>query len=202
MEDKKFSNGKQWVIDTNYNDYRDFLDFLIPNPTWEYSEETAAYHSCQYPLWINRDLSSSYQHKDFTNFKFDSNYEKILEKSYNWAQYKLIEHKIFKKIIPVISWYVEYQKGGWMALHNHDPEVVTQVLYIDPTDHLNETSGAKDYVKGAMYAIFPSDKNLTYLPFTSYPGRSIIMSGDIFHGVYPVESERKRTIVIDYKYYE
>lgn len=202
MIDKKFSNGKQWLIDTRYEGYLDFLDFLIPNTNWEYAAETAAYNAYQYPLWVNRELSSSYQHKDFSNFLFDSKYETVLEKAHQWVQNKLVEHRIFKKITPVISWYVEYQKGGWMALHNHDPKVVTQVLYVDHADHLNDNSETKDYVKGAMYAIFPSDKNLTYLPFTNYPGRSIIMSGDIFHGVYPVESERKRTIVIDYKYYE
>lgn len=202
MADKKFSNGRQWVIDTQYHDYKEFIEFLIPNDQLEYASETAAYNAKQYPLWVNRDISTSYQHKDFSNCTLNQKYETVLEKAHYWTQNKLLEHKIFKKIIPIISWYVEYEKGNWMALHNHDPNVVTQVLYVDPADHLNENSEAKDYVKGAMYAVFPSDKNLTYLPFTNYPGRSIIMSGDIFHGVYPVESERKRTIVIDYKYYE
>jgi len=199
MNDKKFTNGKQWVIDTYYDGYNEFIKFLVPDTNWEYASETAAYNAKQYPLWVNKDLSSSYQHKDFSNFNFDEKYETLLERVSAWAQDKLIEHKIYKKIIPVISWYVDYTKGSWMALHNHDSNVVTQVLYVDGVDDINDT---KDYVKGAMYAIFPNDKNLTYLPFTNYPGRSIIMSGDIFHGVYPVESERKRTIVIDYKYYE
>jgi hypothetical protein len=48
-----------------------------------------------------------------------------------------------------------------------------------------------------MFAILTEGEPI-YKSFMSWPGRCVLMRGDIFHGVYPVKSVPRRTIIIDY----
>ena len=50
---------------------------------------------------------------------------------------------------------------------------------------------------GSMFAILTEGESI-YKSFMSWPGRCVLMRGDIFHGVYPVKSVPRRTIIIDY----
>ena len=194
---QKYTSGKQWVIDTEYSDYKELNQFLIPNPDQEYSYGTSAYFSKQYPLWCDAELAEEYYpHKRFENFIPHQAWEKEFKKITSWTQAKLIEHKIMKNITPVISWWMDYEPGGWQAMHKHNANCITQIIYMDDP-LINENTDAKDYCHGAMYAFLTDDKPL-YLPLVGFKGRCVLMTGDIFHGVYPVKTTPRRAIIVDY----
>lgn len=194
---RKYTSGKQWVIDTEYPDYASLNKFLIPDPTQEYSYGTSAYFSKQYPLWCDNELAEKYYpHKRFENFEPNPNWNKDFENITAWTQAKLIEHGIIKHITPVISWWMDYEPGGWQAMHTHNANCITQIIYMDDP-LIDENTDAKDYCYGAMYAFLTDDTPL-YLPLVGFKGRCVLMTGSIYHGVYPVKTTPRRSIIIDY----
>jgi hypothetical protein len=192
--------GKQWILDSYYQDYTELLPFLENNNSLEYSESTVSFGGRQYPLWCDQELAEVFKHKQFKNFEPDIKWNFVFEKIINWTQSLMIENKFFHKLYPVVSWYMDYNEGGWQPIHQHDANCITQVIYIDPITHINENSAEKEYGYGSMYAVLHGDNQMKYLPFVSYPGRCILMTGDVFHGVYPVKSTPRRTVIIDYMY--
>jgi hypothetical protein len=50
-----------------------------------------------------------------------------------------------------------------------------------------------------MYAFLTKGDKPLYKSFSSWAGRCIILRGDIFHGVYPIKTLPRRTIIMDYK---
>jgi hypothetical protein len=199
--EKKYSVGDQWIIDSEYTEYKNLKKFLVGNNEQEYSYGTSAFHSKQYPLWHDRDLVKKYyDHKDFGDLVSPQGWDQEFDNLIKWSQNKLLEFKIFKKLVPVISWFIEYEVGGWQAMHKHNSNCITQIIYLDPVSHITEDSPAREYAYGSMYAILTNGDETKYMPFVGFPGRSILMTGDIFHGVYPVKSTPRRTIVVDYLY--
>jgi hypothetical protein len=116
-----------------------------------------------------------------------------------WTIEKLKEHGVEDEIVPIISWFIDYQENGWQSMHTHDDNnCITQIIYMDDTPHLTTTSIPKESGYGAMYAVLAREKKPIYKSFISRPGRCIMMTGNIFHGVYPVKSVPRRSIVVDY----
>lgn len=194
---QKYTSGKQWIIDTEYSDYQSLNKFLVPDSTQEYSYGTSAYFAKQYPLWCDNKLAEKYYpYKRFENFISRGAWDKELEKIRDWTQAKLIEHGVMKHITPVISWWMDYEPGGWQAMHMHNANCITQIIYMDDP-LIDENTDAKDYCPGAMYALLTGDKS-TYLPLVGFKGRCVLMTGNIYHGVYPVKTTPRRTIIVDY----
>ena len=194
---QKYTSGKQWIIDTEYSDYQSLNKFLIPDPKQEYSYGTSAYFARQYPLWCDNELAEKYYpHKRFEDFTSLKSWNAELEKITAWAQKKLIEHGVMKHITPVISWWMDYDPGGWQAMHTHNPNCITQIIYMDDP-LIDESTDAKEYCHGAMYAFLTDDKQM-YLPLVGFKGRCVLMTGNIYHGVYPVKTTPRRTIIVDY----
>jgi len=197
--EKKFTSGNQWIIDSEYPNYKNLYKFLLPSNEQEYSSETSAHFAKQYPLWRDPNLSDEYySHKKFNNDNSSIPWQQELDNITKWTQAKLIEHHIIKQITPVISWWMDYEPGGWQAMHTHSVNCITQVIYMDEPN-INESTAAKDYTPGSMYALMTDGKPV-YIPFVGFPGRSILMTGDVFHGVYPVKTTPRRSIIIDYIY--
>jgi hypothetical protein len=194
---QKYTSGKQWLIDTKYLDYQSLNKFLVPDPTQEYSYGTSAYFTKQYPLWCDSELAEKhYPHKRFENFVPHSQWNTEFEKITLWTQAKLIEHGVMKQITPVISWWVDYEPGGWQAVHTHNSNSITQIIYMDDPLMTNDTD-AKDYCHGAMYSLLTDEKTI-YLPLVGFKGRCVLMTGNVHHGVYPVKTTPRRAIIIDY----
>jgi hypothetical protein len=200
MINNHYKLGKQWIIDCVYNDYQEFLPFLINDNSVEYSSNTVSFGGRQYPLWCDPDLAKVFKHTQFKDFVSDKKWNTVFEKITNWTQSLLLQQRFYHKLHPVVSWYMDYDQGGWQPLHQHDPNCITQVIYIDPITHVDQNSQAKEYGHGAMYTMLHGEDQLKYIPFVSYPGRCLIMTGDVFHGVYPVKSTPRRTVIIDYMY--
>lgn len=201
IREQKYVCGKQWILDTTLPTYQDFFPFLHNNPISEYSNETVSFGGKQYPLWCDSGIIQNYQHhKDFIGYNPQPGYEDLLAKTLAWTQAKLLQYRFFHKLTPVISWYMDYEVGGWQGLHTHSTNTVTQVIYLDPVTHLGPESTPKESGYGSMYALMASNDKTKYIPFVGFPGRCVMMSGDIYHGVYPVKSTPRRTIIIDYMY--
>lgn len=201
MKEIKYVCGNQWILDTEYPDYQDFFKFLHGNQISEYSRETTSFGGRQYPLWCNREIVSNYNHhKDYLDYQPQQGYEELLQRMVAWTQAKMLQYRFFHTLHPVISWYMDYDEGGWQGLHTHSTNTITQVIYLDATTHINEESLPKESGYGSMYALMASKDKTKYIPFVGYPGRCVLMSGDIYHGVYPVKSTPRRTVIIDYMY--
>jgi len=69
---------------------------------------------------------------------------------------------------------------------------------MDDTPHITEETAPKEAGYGAMYAVLGSEEKPIYRSFVSRPGRCILMTGNILHGVYPVKSVPRRSIIVDY----
>lgn len=200
MTDTKHVCGNQWVIDTHYPDYEEIIPLLNFDKKFEYSHETTAFGSEQYPVWTDPELNSNYRFKIHDDYKPTQELVDQIYKIASWAQEKVLEHKFFHTLRPAISWYVTYSEGGWQGMHTHDNNCITQIIYLDPINHMTTEDLPKEAGWGAMFALMASQDRQKYVTFNSIPGRCIIMPGTIYHGVYPVKSQPRRTLVIDYFY--
>jgi hypothetical protein len=86
--EKKYVCGNQWLIDTEYPDYKDFLPFLNIEDKYEYSRETTAFGARQFPLWTDQDLAMVYKSKEHRDFTPLDGWDKVLEKTVAWTQDK------------------------------------------------------------------------------------------------------------------
>jgi hypothetical protein len=198
--EKKYVCGSQWLLDTTYPDYTDFLPFLEGNEQFEYSRETTAFGAKQYPLWTDSSLSSVYRIKEHAGFVSAKGWDPVFEKIVAWTQAKLLHNRFLHKLYPAISWYMDYEQDGWQGMHTHDSNSITQIIYFDSPTHIEPESPAKVAGYGAFYAMMCSQNKHKYITVNGFPGRCIIMPGNIYHGVYPVKSTPRRTLVIDYVY--
>lgn len=197
MTDTKLASGTQWIIDTTYPDYAEFFPVLEVDQSTEYSYETVAFGAHQYPIWQHENMSHLFKHKQFNNLTPHPAWDLAAGNLMVWTLEKLKEHGFEHKVIPVISWYIDYQKDGWQSMHTHDNNCITQIIYMDDTPHIKEDSAPKESGYGAMYVAMGGDKPV-YKSFVSRPGRCILMTGDVLHGVYPVKSVPRRSIIVDY----
>ena len=87
------------------------------------------------------------------------------------------------------AWCIDYQDGGYQTMHRHSVGGlggVGAVVSLDDQPEENKT--------GRLYTINNND----YADFRPQKGRAIIITGGIWHGVYPSKNPR-RTFVVDYK---
>lgn len=199
MADNKLTAGTQWIIDTVYPKYHEFFPLLEMHDTKdEYSSETVAFGAKQYPIWAHENLAQLVKHKQYQNFTAHTAWDEAAGNLLVWTEEKLKEHEITHKVCPIISWLIDYDLHGWQSMHTHDPKCISQIIYMDDTPHITIDSPAKEAGYGAMYAVIADTNKAIYKSFVSRPGRTLLMTGDIFHGVYPVKSVPRRSIIIDY----
>jgi len=204
---RKHESGDQWIIDTQYSRYKEFFPFLDRSEKENYGQNTVAQNANQYPLWHDPEQSVMLSSPKKYGEQFEEHplWHTVAEGAFAWTRRKLKENAIDVEIRPVISWYMDYKEGGWQPLHTHSKNCITQVIYMDAQTHCistNEINVAeidqKEAQWGSMYAMMTSGESPKYLSFMNWPGRCILMRGDVFHGVYPVKSVPRRSIIIDY----
>ena len=91
------------------------------------------------------------------------------------------------------SWSIQYDKGGWQAMHNHAMpyKIVSCVLHFD-------TNNSDDTSAGAFYAVMPEVDGTNHLHvFPYWAGKLLVLEGNIYHGAYPTAEERD-IMVFDY----
>jgi len=201
---KKYQAGDQWLIDTQYTRYKEFLPFLDRDPSEDYGKNTVAQGASQFPLWHDPEQSVLLSDPKKYGGAFEPHplWNTVADSALDWTKKKLLENEIHCEIKPVISWYMDYKEGSWQAVHTHSKNCITQIIYIDDQPHcidnMTHEIDLKEAQWGSMFAIMADGPEPIYKSFMSWPGRCVLMRGDIFHGVYPVKSVPRRTIIIDY----
>lgn len=197
---KKYQTGDQWLIDTEYTEYQDLLPLVESNPNTEYSNETVAFNARQYPLWSDPVVAQTVKHKQYRdNYVQHPAWEEATRGIFEWTKRRLKRNKIDLNFVPTISWSMEYGAGGWQSMHTHDSDCITQIFYLDGEINQDPNISAKENAWGSMYAFLTKGDKPIYKSFSSWAGRCIILRGDIFHGVYPIKTLPRRTIIMDYK---
>ena len=188
--------GDQFLIETYYHPYKDFKPFLQRNLANDYSHETSSVSSRQYPLWQDPEPALKIKHRTYKPHEIETSTEfiKAFNKLTTWTAKKLKDNYRDVEIVPAISWIMEYEHGGWQSIHSHGLNVITQVLHMDGA-HLPEIDGS---VNGATYVFMTDGNPPFYKPIMPSAGKCLIMPGNVFHGVYPVDTLPRRCVVVDY----
>jgi hypothetical protein len=120
----------------------------------------------------------------------------------NMVQRQLIHHgkmpDNWKKIHAYSAWMVTGEKGSYHTLHDHGPNNISSVLYLNVPDKPNDP-------EGQIYFVFHSDSYSSLsIPRTRtmhfVPGRGslVIFPSWIPHGVYPQGDGLRRTLNVDF----
>jgi hypothetical protein len=115
-----------------------------------------------------------------------------------WVMTMVRRNGIPVKSLKVIkTWCVDYNDGGYQIMHSHGNGCISMVMAMDDTVGVGERV-SKD--NGMLYSLMPNpDTTQEYNQFAPYPGRTVIMDGRVWHGVYPCKAPR-RTWVVDFEY--
>lgn len=158
-----------FVIDTDCEFYKDFEELFVKKGT-NVSDVKLTYLGHQFDV-IGSSLIDWKKLKD-------------------WVLTK-VKHKDIQNMEIMRAWCIDYHDGGYQALHKHGYSGISVVISLN--DQPN-----KDKI-GTLYTLTPDDQSkMIYSEFKPHKGRTIIMTGGVWHGVYPSKNPR-RTFVIDYK---
>jgi hypothetical protein len=195
-----------WIIDTSCPFYEDFLP-LFKHGMHKNSSNT----SMTFNGWRQENSArwSPERHKgtfipggwtamtqqtppmDQTSFD-NINWKRLMD----WVNKQLNVYKVIKiKSISINACIcLEYNDGGWTALHHHGKASLSLTMSMDyqpPVDEPSESAGV-------LYALLPApDGTLTQKQFRPYPGRTVFMPGSVWHGVHPAKAPR-RTFVVEF----
>ncbi len=193
-----YTCGNQFILDTYYQDYESLKPFMIKGTDKDYSLETSAFNSFQFPMWQDPILSERINHRTYEAADLDNSPEwsDTIFKIAKWTKKKLYENCIYYNIEPAVSWMMDYKEGGWQSVHSHGRKSITQVIYTEAVTEDN--SDGKGSLHGAFYAFMTDGNPPCYKALLPTPGKCIIAKGDVFHGVYPVRATPRKCLVIDY----
>jgi hypothetical protein len=131
--------------------------------------------------------------------KFDNlNWDQLV----NWVMKQIKRNKIPVKNIKVSKcWCVDYNDGGYQAIHNHGPGCISMVMAMDSQPSTGDNTQSAD--NGMLYTLMPNpDGTQLMTQFGPYPGRTVILDGRVWHGVYPAKAPRRTFVVdFDFEYY-
>ena len=185
---------ENFLLDSYYPKYREFLPFIENPQGADYSWETTAFGAEQVPIWQTTELGRL-PHKTYADVINDRQFVQMLNELADVTEKDLSSVGVNVKIKPQTSWLVSYNKGGWQSLHGHGRDTINQCLYFDPNPSMEEGIDRKDQVYGSFYCLV--GKEMRTIP--PMPGRLVTMKGSTLHGVYPVLHTPRRCLVIDYK---
>ena len=153
---------------------------------WTIDTECAFYSDFE-PLFLDKGVDVSDTKTTYLGHQFDVIGSKIVDwkKLKEWTLEK-VRTKGIKDIEVLKAWCIDYEDGGYQTLHRHGERGLSVVISLD--DQPNENKA------GTLYTV----KHDTYTDYKPRKGRAVIITGGVWHGVYPAVSPR-RTFVVDYK---
>ena len=160
---------------------------------------------------------SSEKLKEFKETEFEpsvaSNFPPIDHDKFNdidwnelggWVMEKIRHYKLPIKTIKVSkTWCDDYYDFGNQAIHHHGPLCISMVMFMDEQQVVSEKVNGMTAQNGMLYTLMPHpDGTMLYNQFGPYPGRTILMDGRVWHGVYPCKAPRRSFVVdFDFEYY-
>lgn len=169
-------NYQNWIIESHYDDYEDLRKYF-PDKSDNRKEVTATNGGFQYY---------------FSSEEVEQASEMVKLR----ANELLTEFKSPVRCGELSrSWSIQYDKGGWQALHNHAEKykIISCVLHFDTNEVDHNTSD------GAFYAVLPEVDGTNHLHvFPYWAGKLIVLEGNVYHGAYPTTTERD-IMVFDYR---
>tara|TARA_B110000495_G_scaffold170480_1_gene158281 strand:- start:2773 stop:3336 length:564 start_codon:yes stop_codon:yes gene_type:complete len=164
--DNFYSANNQFIIETDYPLWEDYKDIF----TTRFAQRSPYPDRTQYTI----------------------NIEEVSDNLTRWAQDKVKTYTPITNLKVDQTWAIEYGDGGYQSVHNHTqkPQLLSMVMYFDsPRDKVQPTDGA-------LFTLLPHpDGTQIVSQFHSYPGKTIIMDGRVYHGIYPGKQPRRCFVV-------
>ena len=153
---------------------------------WTIDTECAFYSDFE-PLFLHKGADVSDTKTTYLGHQFDVIGSKVVDwkKLKEWTLEK-VRTKGIKDIEVLKAWCIDYEDGGYQTLHRHGTRGLSVVISLDDQPSENKA--------GMLYTV----KNDMYTDYKPRKGRAVIITGGVWHGVYPAVSPR-RTFVVDYK---
>ena len=158
------------IFETHLDDFEKYRDLLLEDRP-DQSSDTATHGGYQKFLHVQEGVRYTMVVQNIMNKLFE-------------------ENDISLKVTKCINkWIVNYQPGGWQALHAHARQgesVFSTVLYFDES--------GDDPFDGA-FVVVKDNQLFAYKPT---PGKLMIVDGKLLHCAYPTSTKRS-VIVVDYE---
>lgn len=138
------------------------------------------------PLFLDKGPNLSDVKTTYLGHQFDVIGSRLIDwkKLKDWTLEK-VRCKGIEDVEILNAWCVDYEDGGYQTLHRHGSRGLSVVISLDDQPSENKA--------GTLYTV----NNNVYSDYKPCKGRAVIITGGIWHGVYPAVSPR-RTFVVDY----
>lgn len=160
-------------------------------PNFVIETECDFYHELE-PLFMDRGPDISDEKLTFNGYQFEVSDYRALDwkKIRDWTLQKIVLTGV-TDIEILKAWCIDYNDDGYQAMHKHGVGSLSIVISLDDQPTEGKT--------GSLYTLtYMGGENLTYKEYKPRKGMAVIMSGGVYHGVYPTKKPR-RTFVVDYK---
>ncbi len=194
MIDESIKNPIEWVDFLENSKAENFTgdNFYITN-TNQFVLET---EHPELPIGVFANAFQRTEFPDRVQYSIDPKSQLVPT---SWVDKKLKQHLNYGiSITPHEAWAIEYKDGGYQAVHNHtqQPSLISMIIFFDAITDEQKVQPTD----GCTYTLMPhSDGNQICLHFNPYPGKVIIMDGNVFHGTYPCKAPR-RCFVVNFKF--
>ena len=185
----EFYNAEHKDIKNNLIDY--FNDYMKNNPSNKSGENYKLFES-QYNLHLKTN-------KDFMKLiKFISDSFLAMSNEANREEIKKLNNPTFQVSI-LDSWFINYQKGGYVLPHAHGNCSWCCVYYVQLGEDANSTNGSTYFQRPTPFRTqndFGSLYNKSLILSTKpQEGKLVIWPNYLMHGSYPYAGEKNRIIV-------
>ncbi len=183
MKTHLLGNEHQWIIESGYEDYDEFLwhwdkKMFPPETRTDVSDQTSTYRGNQFEI----------HPKCYVN---------------EWKYKEHLQNKIDEVGLPIeltercALWAIEYRKGGWQKAHRHGDHTVKKVSAVCYLDDGDEDESASH--GGTFAYLYDGNGNTHDLCYKPMAGDLLIFKSTVLHGKYPTRKSN-RVFVVDYFY--
>jgi uncharacterized protein (TIGR02466 family) len=192
-----YRQGLNWLI-VDFISNLSFADKVLKNVTdHDWSDFTSAkgeksrQHYIINPSWLPKD--------DFVEPEGWSELKSAYE---NMVQKELVNYGImpidWKKIHACSAWTVVGEEGSYHTAHEHGPNNISTVTYIDVPQSTDENQGQVFFVLHSDPYSNLSPPNFRVFHIKPQKGMILIFPSWLVHGVYPQAAGRRQTLNIDF----
>ena len=194
----QFYNPEHEIIKNDLINF--FKDYEKKNPKGNKQNHDKNYHGNHNLYQSNYDLHNEKNETLHKVLKFIA--ISILEtsKTANMSKLKNLENQNPELNIKIIeSWFIRYNKGGFIYPHNHGNFSWSCVYYVQ-ANKSPETMNGSTYFLKPYQSQRPSDFGSDYMrseqmTVNAEEGKLLVFPGYLYHGSHPFESNNDRIII-------